>query len=217
VSFVMQFGVGGVHERLGTTGIAHLLEHMLFKGTDTIGTHDYAAEQTLFAEMDELHDRSLEARALGDLKENAEYHAAKEKQSHIAGRIAQIDDRIARAQVIDPSGQEPDRVRFGATVLLEDTESGEEVTYRIVGEDESDAGKGLISLTSPVARALMNKEPDDEVRVVVGAPIDPGEIAALRADATAMMEFLRRRTYELSPVPLKTLDYGFEFEDHHRK
>jgi transcription elongation factor GreA len=118
--------------------------------------------------------------AHGDLSENAEYHAAKEKQSHIAGRIAQVDDRIARAQVIDPSGQKPDRVRFGATVLLEDTESGEEVTYRIVGEDESDAAKGLISVTSPVARALMNKEPDAEVRVVVPKGTRTFEILEIR-------------------------------------
>jgi transcription elongation factor GreA len=118
--------------------------------------------------------------AHGDLSENAEYHAAKEKQSHIAGRIDQVEDRIARAQVIDPSGQEPDRVRFGATVLLEDSESGEEVTYRIVGEDESDAAQGLISVTSPVARALMNKEPDAEVKVRVPKGTRTFEILEIR-------------------------------------
>ncbi|MBW2272494.1 MAG: transcription elongation factor GreA [Deltaproteobacteria bacterium] len=118
--------------------------------------------------------------AHGDLSENAEYHAAKEKQSHIAGRIDQIDDRIARAQVIDPSGQEPDRVRFGATVVLEDSESGEEVSYRIVGEDESDVAQGLISVTSPVARALMNKEPDDEVTVKVPKGTRTFEILKIR-------------------------------------
>jgi transcription elongation factor GreA len=108
-----------------------------------------------------------EAIAHGDLSENAEYHAAKEKQAHIAGRIAHIEDKIAGAQIIDSSGQTPDRVRFGATVVLEDMDSGEEVTYRIVGEHEADVAKGLISITSPVARALLNKEPEDEVKVKV--------------------------------------------------
>ena len=106
-----------------------------------------------------------EARSHGDLSENAEYHAAKERQGQIESRIAVIDDRLARAQVIDLSGLVPDRVQFGCTVRLEDTESGEEVRYQIVGEDEADATEGRISLTSPVARALMGKEADDTVRV----------------------------------------------------
>ncbi len=106
-----------------------------------------------------------EARSHGDLSENAEYHAAKERQGHIEGRIAQIDDRLARAQVIDLSGLVPDRVKFGCTVRLEDTDSGEEVRYRIVGEDEADAAEGRISVTSPVARALMGKAADDTVQV----------------------------------------------------
>jgi len=108
-----------------------------------------------------------EAIAHGDLSENAEYHAAKEKQAHIAGRIAMLDDRIARAQVIDSSGQSPDKVRFGATVKLEDIDSGDELSYTIVGEDEADAKEGRISVTSPVARALMSKEVGDEVQVKV--------------------------------------------------
>lgn len=108
-----------------------------------------------------------EAIAHGDLSENAEYHAAKEKQAHIAGRMAMIDDRIARAQVIDSSDQTPDKVRFGATVSLSDIESGDELSYTIVGEEEADAKKGMISVTSPVARALMSKEVGDEVTVKV--------------------------------------------------
>jgi transcription elongation factor GreA len=108
-----------------------------------------------------------EAIAHGDLSENAEYHAAKEKQAHIAGRMAMLDDRIARAQVIDTAGQVPDKVRFGATVDLSDIETGEKMTYTIVGEDEADAKAGRLSVTSPVARALMNKEPGDEVSVKV--------------------------------------------------
>ena len=108
-----------------------------------------------------------EALAHGDLSENAEYHAAKERQSHIAGRIADIDDKLARAQVIERAELAPDQVRFGCTVRLEDTETNEEVRYRIVGEDEANAADGRISLTSPVARALMGKEVDDTVQVRV--------------------------------------------------
>ena len=107
------------------------------------------------------------ARAHGDISENAEFHAAKERQSHIEGRIRQVEDKLARAQVIDPSGQSTDSIRFGALVDLEDSESGETVTYQIVGEDESDAANGRISITSPVARALLGKEVGDEVTVRV--------------------------------------------------
>jgi transcription elongation factor GreA len=109
-----------------------------------------------------------EAIAHGDLSENAEYHAAKEKQSHIAGRIAQLDDRLARAQVIENSNEAPSKVQFGVTVVLTDVDSNEQVTYRIVGEDEADPKQGMISITSPVARALMSRQVDDEV--VVKAP-----------------------------------------------
>jgi transcription elongation factor GreA len=109
-----------------------------------------------------------EAIAHGDLSENAEYHAAKERQSHIAGRMAALDDKLARAQVIDVTDQTADQVRFGATVVLMDTDTDEEVSYRIVGEDEADPRQGKISITSPVARALMNRRVDDEV--VVKAP-----------------------------------------------
>jgi len=95
------------------------------------------------------------ARSHGDISENAEFEAAKERQAQLEARISLIEDRLARAQVIDATGQRPDAVRFGATVLLMDTESGDEITYTIVGEDESDAAKGLISVTSPVARAIV--------------------------------------------------------------
>lgn len=105
------------------------------------------------------------ALAHGDLSENAEYHAAKEKQGMIAGKIAQLEHNLALAQIIDNSGQETDRVRFGATVSLEDTDSGEAVAYTIVGEYEADAKAGRISVTSPVARAIMNRAAGDEVTV----------------------------------------------------
>ena len=123
-----------------------------------------------------------EAIAHGDLSENAEYHAAKEKQAHIAGRMAMLDDRIARAQVIESAGQDPDKIRFGATVGLSDIETDEEVVYTIVGEDEADAKLGRISVTSPVARALMNKEVGDEVSVKVPKGMREFEILTIRYD-----------------------------------
>ena len=123
-----------------------------------------------------------EALAHGDISENAEFHAAKERQAHISAQIAIIDDKLARAQVIDPAGQLPDRVRFGATVVLSDTESGEEVSYTIVGEDESDVSRGTISVTSPIARAVMNKAVDDEVTVRVPKGIRGFEIVSIRFD-----------------------------------
>ena len=119
----------------------------------------------------------------GDLSENAEYHAAKEKQGHLAGRIDYVEDKVARAQVIDTSSGELDRVRFGMTVLLSDSESGEETSYTIVGEDESDASKGLLSITSPVARALMGKEINDEITVRVPKGTRVFEVLEIRIDS----------------------------------
>lgn len=101
----------------------------------------------------------------GDLKENAEYHAQRERQGMVEARIQIIEDQIARAEVIDPSKLDGERVKFGATVMLEDLENGKEVAYTIVGSEESDAAAGKISYSSPVARALMNREVGDEVKV----------------------------------------------------
>ena len=98
----------------------------------------------------------------------------------IEARIRQIEDRLARAEVVDISGQPPDKVRFGTTVVLEDLASGDEVTYRIVGEDEADVSKGLLSVTSPVARALIGKEVDDHVDVVVPAGSRSYEVREIR-------------------------------------
>ena len=123
-----------------------------------------------------------EAIAHGDLSENAEYHAAKEKQSHIAGRMALVDDRIARAQVIDNVGQDLGNVRFGATVRLSDIETDDEVTYTIVGEDEADAKQGRISVTSPVARAFMGREVGDEITVKVPKGTREFELLEIRYD-----------------------------------
>ena len=120
------------------------------------------------------------ARAHGDISENAEFHAAKERQSHIETRILQVEDKLARAQVIDPSGQSTESVRFGLTVDLLDTETDEEVSYTIVGEDESDIANGRISVSSPIARALLGKAVDDEVIVQVPKGKRNFEIQAIR-------------------------------------
>ena len=105
------------------------------------------------------------AREHGDLSENAEYHAAREKQSFIEGRIKEIEDKLARAEVIDPSKLAGDRVAFGAAVKLANSDTGEEVTYRILGADEADLAKGSISIGSPLARSLVGKQAGDEVTV----------------------------------------------------
>lgn len=105
------------------------------------------------------------ARDHGDLKENAEYHAAKERQGHIEARIAHLEGMLARAEVIDVSQLDGARVKFGAWVTLEDADTGEFKRYRIVGAEEADVSKGKISVTSPVARALINHEVGDEVKV----------------------------------------------------
>jgi transcription elongation factor GreA len=121
-----------------------------------------------------------EARAHGDISENAEFHAAKERQSHLEARILQVEDRLARAQVIEPGDAPPEAVRFGTTVLLEDTDSGEEVSYTLVGEDESDVASGRISVTSPVARALLGRAAGDEVKVVVPTGTRVFEVLEIR-------------------------------------
>ncbi len=108
------------------------------------------------------------ARGHGDLSENAEYDAAKEKQGHLEARIRDMESRLAHAEVIDPAGLDSDKVVFGATVVLEDLDSGEEVRMQIVGPDEADVTQGKISVHAPLARALIGKEVDDEV--VVKAP-----------------------------------------------
>lgn len=108
-----------------------------------------------------------EARAQGDLKENAEYHAAKEKQGLMEARIAELTDVVGRAQVVDPSTFEHIRVSFGSTVYLTDQNTDEEIIYTIVGGKESNPSRGLISIQSPMARALIGKEEGDEVELVL--------------------------------------------------
>lgn len=106
-----------------------------------------------------------EARSHGDLSENAEYHAAKEAQSHNEGRIAELEDRLARAEVIDVSKLSGANIKFGATVTLIDEDTEEERVYQIVGENEADVKAGKVSITSPIARALISKKVGDGVEV----------------------------------------------------
>jgi len=108
-----------------------------------------------------------EARELGDLKENAEYHAAKDKQGLMEARIAELTDVVGRAQVVNPAKLAHERVSFGSTIVLIDQESDEEIKYTIVGGKESNPEKGLISMQSPMARALIGKEEGDEVALVL--------------------------------------------------
>ncbi|HEY1752603.1 MAG TPA: transcription elongation factor GreA [Caulobacteraceae bacterium] len=106
-----------------------------------------------------------EARTHGDLSENAEYHAAKDRQGWIEGRIAEIEDRIARAQIIDVSKLSGDQVKFGATVSVVDEDTEEPARYQIVGEHEADVRSGKVSIASPIARAMIGKEKGDVVEV----------------------------------------------------
>jgi len=119
-----------------------------------------------------------EARAQGDLSENADYDAAKERQGFIEGRILELESKLANGQIIDPKSVNADgRVVFGATVDLEELESGRKVTYQIVGDDEADIAQGLISVSSPIARALIGKSPGDIA--VVQAPVGRREYEIL--------------------------------------
>ncbi len=120
----------------------------------------------LKAERPEVIDAIEEARAHGDLSENAEYHAAKERQGQIEAMIADIDDQLARAVIIDPKTLSGDKVVFGATVTLLD-EDDKPVRYQIVGQAEADAKQGMISYNSPIGRALIGRKVDDEVEVTV--------------------------------------------------
>jgi len=117
------------------------------------------------AERPRLADVILAARELGDISENAEYHAAKERQAFLEGRIIELEAKIGQAQVIDPTKLKGQKVVFGATVTLADSDSGDEMVYSIVGEDEADVKRQLISITSPVARALIGHSVGEEVKV----------------------------------------------------
>jgi transcription elongation factor GreA len=121
-----------------------------------------------------------EARAHGDLSENAEYDAAKEKQSFAEGRIKEIEDKLARAQVVDPKEIRTEKIVFGATVELLDVDTDEKKTYRIVGVDEADVREGRLSIESPVARQLLNKGAGDAVTVRVPKGTTEYEILSVK-------------------------------------
>ncbi|HVY13354.1 MAG TPA: transcription elongation factor GreA [Alphaproteobacteria bacterium] len=106
-----------------------------------------------------------EAREQGDLSENAEYHAARERQSFIEGRIQELEDKISRAEVIEVASLSGKDIKFGATVTLADEDTDDKVTYQIVGQDEADIKKGLLSITSPLGRALISKKVKDSVEI----------------------------------------------------
>ena len=122
--------------------------------------------KVLRAERPKIVDAIEEARAHGDLSENAEYHAAKERQGQVEAQIADIEDRVSRAQIIDPATLSGDKIVFGATVTLLD-EDDKPIKYQIVGQTEADAKKGRISYNSPLGRALIGKRVEDEVEVTV--------------------------------------------------
>ena len=117
-------------------------------------------------ERPRIIEHIAEARSHGDLSENAEYHAAKEEQSHNEGRIAELEDKLARADIIDISKLSGDTIKFGATVTLIDEDTDKKTVWQIVGEVEADAKKGRISITSPLARALIGKKKGASVEVV---------------------------------------------------
>ncbi|WP_379550278.1 transcription elongation factor GreA [Erythrobacter sp. W53] len=129
--------------------------------------------ETLIAELKELRDERPkivdaieEARAHGDLSENAEYHAAKERQGQVEAQISDIEDKVSRAQIIDPKTLSGDKVVFGATVTLLD-EDDKPIKYQIVGQTEADANQGKISYNSPIGRALIGKQVQEEIEVTV--------------------------------------------------
>lgn len=126
---------------------------------------DEELKQLITVERPKIVAAIEHARSLGDLSENADYSAAKERQGFIEGRIQEINAKIARAQIIDPTSIDTDKIVFGATVKLEEQESGQTITYQIVGVDEADIKQNKISISSPVARSLIGKKEGDEVEV----------------------------------------------------
>ena len=132
----------------------------------------------------ERHDviRAIEvAREHGDLKENAEYHAAKERQGHVEGRILELKDKLSRAEVIDCSDVSCDRAVFGTVVTMLDLDEDVEVTYQLLGFEESDVKKGIISIQSPLGRAIIGKEVGDDVKVVTPGGVREFEVINISA------------------------------------
>src|SRR6202044_729697 len=133
-------------------------------------------KQRQSVERPRIIEHIAEARSHGDLSENPEYHAAKEEQSHNEGRIAELEDKLARADIIDISKLSGDTIKFGATVTLVDEDTEKKAVWQIVGEPEADAKKGRISITSPLARALIGKKKGASVEVVASGGAKAYEI-----------------------------------------
>jgi transcription elongation factor GreA len=131
-------------------------------------------------ERPEIIKQIAAARGHGDLSENAEYHAAREKQGFIEGRLAELEDKLRRAEVIDTSSLSGRDVKFGAKVRLADEDTDDKITYQIVGEDEADIKSGKLSITAPLARALIGKRAGDSVEVVTPAGSKSYEILSVR-------------------------------------
>ena len=146
--------------------------------------HERLKKELENLERRERHDviRAIEvAREHGDLKENAEYHAAKERQGHVEGRILELKDKLSRAEVIDCSDVNCSRAVFGTVVTMLDLDEDVEVTYQLLGPEESDVEKGVISIQSPLGRAILGKEVDDEVKVVTPGGIREFEVIDITA------------------------------------
>ena len=146
--------------------------------------HDRLKKELENLERRERHDviRAIEvAREHGDLKENAEYHAAKERQGHVEGRILELKDKLSRAEVIDCSDVNCSRAVFGTVVTMMDLDEDVEVTYQLLGPEESDVEKGVISVQSPLGRAIIGKEIGDEIKVVTPGGIREFELMNITA------------------------------------
>ena len=151
---------------------------MTIKGAEKLRTE---LQQLKSVERPAVINAIAEARAQGDLSENADYDAAKEKQGFIEGRIAEIEGKLSFAQVIDPKLlASEDRVVFGATVVLQDIASGASVTYQVVGDDEADIKYSMISISSPIARALIGKHEGETVEVIAPGGNREYEILEIR-------------------------------------
>jgi transcription elongation factor GreA len=153
---------------------------MVEKVPMTIAGHaalEVELKQRQQVERPRIIEQIAEARSHGDLSENAEYHAAKEQQSHNEGRIAELEDKLARADVIDVSKLSGETIMFGATVTLIDEDTDKKAVWQIVGEPEADAKKGRISITSPLARALIGKKKGSSVEVMAPGGAKAYEIA----------------------------------------
>ncbi|MGE0173064.1 MAG: transcription elongation factor GreA [Oligoflexales bacterium] len=151
--------------------------HMTKQGYDKLKDELHTLK---VVERPKIIDEIAQARAHGDLRENAEYHAAREKQGFIEGRITLLEDHLARAAIVDFSGHQSRDVKFGSYVTVEDLDSGEERTYRIVGDIEADISQNLISINSPIGKALLGKKIGDFIEIEVPKGVLEYDIKVIR-------------------------------------